>query len=403
MPAHTLKITLPLALASATAHADEPVVFLAGGYTYTAVGGSSPGHGHGFELTLPFFPDDGGVVGIAPLLQARWLDNGEPASWTVGGEIIGPLFGMEFGHSTRHYGGVERAGIHLGPFLSFFGVLNLSGRFVVPVDDGAGEYGAMLSVKAPLPIIGNFSLGMGAPHGRPLRVAGQVVHVPVWLGARCAQAPGLSDADRRQLAGAWIEDAKMEHASVAAFELIAEQLRGHGAPVALVREAERAAVDEADHAHRCLTLASALLGRRVHIGPVDGAALRAARAETPSLSKMATDSLEEGCLGEAVAAAEIKAAAWRADGPVAAHMHTIADDEARHARLSRHIARWAMGVGGAPVRRAMDEALALMPARSEPRPEPSGAQASAWGRADARAQAEAFARVRGQLDHTPVC
>lgn len=72
---------------------------------------------------------------------------------TYGLELIGPFVGLEVGHSTRHFEGLERTGIHLGPFISDFGFVTLAGRFVVPTDDGAGEYGATVSFKVPLPLV----------------------------------------------------------------------------------------------------------------------------------------------------------------------------------------------------------------------------------------------------------
>ncbi|MFN3197175.1 MAG: ferritin-like domain-containing protein [Bradymonadia bacterium] len=398
MKTRVLKIILPISMLPWAAQAEDPVVLLSGGYTFTSVWGSSPGHGHGFELSLPIFPDDKGVVGFAPLLQGRWLDNDQDMSLTVGGELIGPLIGLEIAHSTRYRDGVKREGVHLGPFISAFGVFNLAGRFVMPIDEGAGEYGLTLSIKIPLPVAGEFNFGIGAPHGRPLRIAGQPVRVQVMYGPQIGPgAPGMSAEMRWRIAQAWIEDAQMEHASVAAFDLIADQLEGHGAPSALVAEARRAARDEADHARRCLSIAGALLGRPVYLAPIDDAVLTTARASMPTLSQMATDSLEEGCLGEAVAAAEITSAAWHAMGPVAAHMHTIAADEARHARLSEAIVTWAEGVGGVSVAAAVQAARAALPRHVMPRAEPHGVTARDWGRPTAEAQVHAFMRRRHQL------
>lgn len=389
----SLRLALPLALlptlAPHDAAAGEPIIFLSGGYTYTVVGGSAPGHGHGLELTAPIFVDDADGAGIAPLLQARWLDSGEPASWTVGGELIGPFIGLELGYSSRYYDGVHRAGIHVGPFVSAFGLFNVAGRFVAPIDDGAGEYGVTFSLKIPLPVHGQFNF-VGAPHGRPLKVAGEAARAQVRWGAARAAAQGLAPRARWALAQAWLEDAQMEHASVANFRLLADQLAGLGAPEALIREARRAADDEADHARRCLSIAGALAGRAVTLGDLDGP-LATAQRRRPSLTDVAVESVVDGLIGEGRAFREIEQAAWAAEGPVAAHMHTIAADEARHSRLSGHIARWAMAAGGAPVKAAVAAAVRAQPQRlPQLRSEPEGATAVAWGRPQPRHQLDAF-------------
>lgn len=77
MPSHAPKITTCLlCFLPSSASAGDDAIFLSGGYTYTLVDGSSPGEGHGFDLSLPIF--SGTIVRFGPFAQGRWLDDGEP-------------------------------------------------------------------------------------------------------------------------------------------------------------------------------------------------------------------------------------------------------------------------------------------------------------------------------------
>src|SRR5258708_38720960 len=75
----------------------------------------------------------------------------------------------------------------------------------------------------------------------------------------CGSRPAgacLRRAARSSSRGRWLADAAwMEAASVRAFQRLARELAAHGAPLELVREARRAARDEARHARVMTTLA----------------------------------------------------------------------------------------------------------------------------------------------------
>jgi hypothetical protein len=91
-------------------------------------------------------------------------------------------------------------------------------------------------------------------------VAGDVL-----IGATHAARPALTMAERARLVELWQADALMEHASIASFARFGLQLLALGAPARLVRDAQRAGLDEIRHAEQAFSIASRLAGRV--IGP----------------------------------------------------------------------------------------------------------------------------------------
>lgn len=168
------------------------------------------------------------------------------------------------------------------------------------------------------------------------------------LKSRCDALP---DAARRAIAQHWTRAAQMEHASVAAFSRFSLQLLAVGAPPSLLEDAHRAALDEIKHAELCFSLASIYAGQSIGPGPlpVDDRALTGW-----DLQSVALGTVEEGCVGETIAALEAQAAAELAqDEAVRAVQLRIHDDEARHAELAWRFVRWAVQVGGAPLQAAL--------------------------------------------------
>ncbi len=130
--------------------------------------------------------------------------------------------------------------------------------------------------------------------------------------------------------------AHLEAAAIVAFERLAEELRLHGAPTALVRSAERARRDEIRHA-RAMRVLAQRFGARVPVLEVTEVAPR-------DLLAIAVENAAEGCVREAFGAVVAAFAAEYAEDPeVAAVMRTIAIDEARHAELAFAVDAWAHG------------------------------------------------------------
>jgi len=147
-------------------------------------------------------------------------------------------------------------------------------------------------------------------------------------------------ADRRDpdadLAAYLANAAYLESASVAAFAVLRDELRHHGAPRVVVRSAGRAARDEVRDARVMGALA------RRH-----GAMCRAPqviRRPTRALVEIAVENAVEGCVretyGAVIAAYQSRTAA---DGGVRAAMKGIARDEARYASLAWTIGAWIEG------------------------------------------------------------
>jgi len=166
----------------------------------------------------------------------------------------------------------------------------------------------------------------------------------------------LSIEERAALADAWTNDALFEHASIASFARFALELIAVGAPSALVDAAHGAARDEVRHAGLCFALASAYRGSPVGPGPLD---FGGSVAIASNLAAIAAATVREGCVDETIAA--MIAAEQRdqaADPAVRAALAVIAEDESRHAELAWRTVAWALDVGGAEVRRAVEQAFA---------------------------------------------
>jgi len=170
-----------------------------------------------------------------------------------------------------------------------------------------------------------------------------------------SRSEALPEAARRAVVEHWTRAAQMEHASVAAFSRFSLQLLAVGAPPSLLEDAHRAALDEIKHAELCFSLATTYAGHAIGPGPlpVDERALVGW-----DLLSVAVGTVEEGCVGETIAALEAQAAAELAqDDAVRAVQLRISDDESRHAELAWRFVRWALQVGGAPVRMALRDAF----------------------------------------------
>jgi hypothetical protein len=227
--------------------------------------------------------------------------------------------------------------------------------------------------------------------GRPLLVDGQARVARVTARADwCAQSEldvaALDPAERAELARAWLEDAQLEHASIASFARFMLDLLAFGAPAELVERCQRAMADEVQHARVCFGLASAYAG--VALGP----ARLDTSGVTPSLSlaAAAAAAVREGCINETVAAVTATEQARAAAQPeLRSILERIASDEADHAELAWRFVDWAMRQGGEPVRAAVAWELRRPAFRASPRQEPETASSTGSGRLS-RAQHEAL-------------
>jgi hypothetical protein len=121
--------------------------------------------------------------------------------------------------------------------------------------------------------------------------------------------------------------AHLEAASVTSFRRLGRELRAHGAPARLIRDARRAVVDEARHA-RVMRSFAARHGCKPPLVRVRPLPVRTVEA-------IAIENVAEGCVRETFGAL---VATWQArtagDRAFASAMSRIAADETRHAELS---------------------------------------------------------------------
>ena len=151
---------------------------------------------------------------------------------------------------------------------------------------------------------------------------------------------GLAVASRSRVGAYWRASAQLEHASVASFARFTLELLRFGAPPDLVADAQRAGLDEVDHAQRCFALASTYAGEPV--GP-DALPLEGAAALAPDFAGFVEAVVREGCIGETLAALDAAARlANTSDPAVRQVLEAIVADEARHAGLAWRTLRWAL-------------------------------------------------------------
>lgn len=228
--------------------------------------------------------------------------------------------------------------------------------------------------------------------GRPLLAGDEALAAPVtpgdtWLGEHISEDMlGAPDPEAsRLLAEAWLADAQMEHASVAAFARATLELMAVGAPPELLAGCAEAGRDEVRHAELCFALAAAYGGVAMAPGPLPPLAPRAG-----GLVALACDTFREGCVGETIAALTALRAGRGCRAPAAADaLRQIADDETRHAELAWATVAWAVDVGGPEVAAAVRELAARLRAEAfAAEVEVSEPDLAAFGRLGAKTRAE---------------
>jgi hypothetical protein len=205
-----------------------------------------------------------------------------------------------------------------------------------------------------------YTFCVGACCGRPFVSGGGARLAPVaarrdWLAAEVGDAPAALDGRTKDaLAASWLDDARGEHASVASFARFTLELLGLGAPAELVRDAQEAALDELEHARLCFAVVRRVSGESFGPGPLEGADAAPRR----SLAACAAAAVQEGCVGETIAAAIASAEHEVASDPIVREaLERIAADEARHAEIAFRFVAWALAVGGADVKQAVSRAF----------------------------------------------
>lgn len=192
----------------------------------------------------------------------------------------------------------------------------------------------------------------GACCGRPLLVNGAMVvsaarATQEWLlqsGNRPSQKTSvvLDDEARSSLGQLWVEDALMEHASIASFAQFTLDLMRLGAPPDLLRDSQLAGLDEIEHSRIAFTIAERLTG--VGLGPSE---LPLGALEAHDLNQAIAAAIHEGCVGETLAACLLSEQARRCTDPfIAEQLKRIAEDELRHAELAWRFVAWSLQSAG---------------------------------------------------------
>lgn len=170
-----------------------------------------------------------------------------------------------------------------------------------------------------------------------------------------ARAAAMEPALRARVAELWTTAARYEHASIASFDRFALQLLSLGAPPGLLEGAHRAALDEIEHARLSFRVASIYAGRPLGPGPlpIDPPVLA-----DFSLGTVLAQTVEEGCVGETLAAAHAEQLLEHVVGSALRKVFAIIQrDEATHAALAYQLARWAIATFGDGARRSIDQAF----------------------------------------------
>ncbi len=196
----------------------------------------------------------------------------------------------------------------------------------------------------------------GGGCGRPFlvegiaRVAG-VTERSDW----CASTEG-STAPDPALAAFWLQTARLEHASVAAFARFTMELLSLAAPADLVAGASTAMADEIRHARVAYGLAT------YHAGaPVGPAALAIDGALDLGDCRSIVERLFlEGCVGETLAAVTARESAAKVTGADRTALLQIADDEATHAALAWRTLAWLLQTHRTETERGIADAQARL-------------------------------------------
>jgi hypothetical protein len=203
--------------------------------------------------------------------------------------------------------------------------------------------------------------------GRPLLDGESMIVAPLRPGSSwsCSPAEVAAPHDRpdsaidaglrARLGDLWIEDARMEHASIAAFERATLELMAMAAPPELLGEIQIAAADEVVHAQRCFGLAARFSGQAREPGPLPTLEPRVrGLADDPSPEqvaadwvRLALDTFVEGCVGETLATLIARRGLRDCEDPASrVTLAQIVEDEGRHAALAWRTIRWLLEASG---------------------------------------------------------
>jgi hypothetical protein len=240
----------------------------------------------------------------------------------------------------------------------------------------------------------------GGAWGRPLRLRGKVLHPQLRAGADWTRGArpdsrAVDPPTRAALEALWLHDAQKEHASVPALSRVSWLLAAVGAPADLVEAVHVAALEEIEHTRLCFALAAGYGGRSHTVEPMPELLVGGLDLAGDPLARIATESLNDGCLLEDFNADVAALCAEACREPVVREvLARIAREERSHADLSWRLLAFALERGGPRTARATEKALAAL--ERVPRP----TAASAVNRARVDGANPATMRAHGRLPDT---
>lgn len=199
----------------------------------------------------------------------------------------------------------------------------------------------------------------------------------------------------REVARAWRDNAATEHASIASFAHLSNQLLALGAPASLVRAAHEDALDEIRHAELCYALADGVDGG--HVGPAAFPWAATPPESELTVPSLAADALVEACLLETASAVLVSRLARR-EGTVSsvrAVLKEIAADEGRHGAHGWDIIEWALSVDEVGTAEALRRAWTAHPGELRKGLDPAWAEGQLldWGIPSSAMWAECYAEA----------
>jgi hypothetical protein len=145
---------------------------------------------------------------------------------------------------------------------------------------------------------------------------------------------------RRAATERWLSAAQAEHASIASFSRFTLQLIAVGAPAELLTASHHAGLDEIEHTRMCFSIASIYAGVALGPGPLP---LLAHGDVGYDLASVVRGTIEEGCVGETIAALEAECSRDLAGHEVLRSvLDRIHRDETTHARLAFQTVAWGL-------------------------------------------------------------
>jgi len=239
-------------------------------------------------------------------------------------------------------------------------------------DCGAGERPGVQCAVGPGKTTAWSCQGRTCMIGRPLLIEGEARRAPLATGSAWTSAGlvtelaagaahlerALGSAEHDAIARRAIEQARLEHASIASFARASLELLALAAPPDLLRDTAVAMQDEIAHARACFAIAAAY-GASATPGPLD---LGGAMPSAIDPLRVAYAVGYEGCVGETLGAAEGAQDACNALDPALRDvLDRIAADELRHASLAWRTLSWIVQTFGEAARQAarrgIDDAL----------------------------------------------